>query len=268
MLSGRKLRQGGVQEVNILPMVNSITKYSATINDPTMVSYHMDAALHHMLSGRPGPVWLEVPLDIQGTQIDPTTFKTFVPDDESSQLSDLDFADITKLLRLLDSSKRPLILAGHGVRLSGAAHLFEELISKLSIPTVCTWNALDLLHHDHPLYVGSPGVVALRPPNFALQNCDLLISIGCRLDNVVTAYAPALFAQNATIVSIDIDVNELQKHSDIIDLPICVDALKFIQILLEKASALMTLEWLTTCQSWNCHPLEYCSDSSTLYITL
>ena len=86
----------------------------------------MDAALHHMLSGRPGPVWLEVPLDIQGTQIDPTTFKTFVPDDEPSQLSDLDFGDITKLLRLLDSSKRPLILAGHGVRLSGAAHLLKS----------------------------------------------------------------------------------------------------------------------------------------------
>ena len=147
-----------------------------------------------MRTGRPGPVWLEVPLDIQATHINPEKLIYSLDLPQASTILDAD--QTSRVFDLLSRSERPLILAGHGIRLSGAADSFIQLVEKWQVPVVSTWNALDLLPHNHPLYVGSPGVVALSP-ELAVQNCDLLISIGCRLDNIITAYNPKNFAKSA-----------------------------------------------------------------------
>lgn len=251
LLAGRPLRQGGVQEVDIVPMVKSVTKYAVTIDDPQQIRYHLERALYEMRNGRHGPVWLDVPLDVQGAPIDPETLPGFTPPAEPK--ADL-AANCSQLLALLAEAKRPLLLAGHGVRLAGAAKPFLALAERLQIPVATTWNALDLLPWDHPLNVGRPGVVALRSGNFAVQNCDLLISIGCRLDNIITAYNPRGFARGARKVVIDVDHNEIDKLDMDIDLRIVADAKAAIDALNGQSRKIVagdnTQPWIARCADW------------------
>jgi acetolactate synthase I/II/III large subunit len=227
-LRGRPLRQSGVQEVDIVSMVKSVTKYAVTIQNPDDIRRCFEEAVWHMRSGRSGPVWLDVPLDVQAAPIEPESLAGFQPPLDSERVSDLSPA-MAKLETLLAKAKRPLILAGHGVRIAGGEHVFRQLAEKLGIPCVFTWNAADLLPWQHPLYVGRPGVVAARAPNFAVQNCDCLISIGCRLDNIITAYNPKGFARASAKVVVDIDANELARHEMDIDLKVCADARAFLE---------------------------------------
>lgn len=226
-LCGRPLRQSGVQEVDVVSMVKPITKYAVTIDAPENARKCFEEAIWHMRHGRPGPVWLDVPLDVQAAPIDPEKLLPFNPQvaDVKSDLTN----QMSELRELLSKAKRPLVLAGHGVRIAGAAKQFKELVEKLGLPCVFTWNASDLLAWDNPLYVGRPGVVAARAPNFAVQNCDCLISIGCRLDNIITAYNPKGFARNAKKVVVDVDQNELDRHEMDITLSILSDAKDFIE---------------------------------------
>lgn len=248
-LSGRSLRQSGVQEVDVIPMVKGITKFAVTLDDPSLVDNILTQAFSLMRDKRPGPVWIEVPLDVQALSYNPNSQHLSLGPDRltKSQIPNTDH-----FFRLLYASKRPLILAGHGVRLAGAAQLFRELISTLKIPVVSTWNALDLLPFNDPLFVGTPGVVALRGPNFAIQNCDLLISIGCRLDNVITAYNPENFARHATKIIVDVDPNELSKHNFAISEPVCSDAHSFISALLQSPSLKPCIvdDWILQCSTW------------------
>ncbi len=225
-LRGRPLRQSGVQEVDVVSMVKPITKFAVTIDSPENARKCFEQAIWHMQEGRPGPVWLDVPLDIQAAPIDPEKLLGFEPpvSEPKAGLSD----ELKELQKLLSEAKRPLVLAGHGVRIAGAAKEFKELVNKLGTPCVFTWNASDLLAWDDPLYVGRPGVVAARAPNFAIQNCDCLISIGCRLDNVITAYNPKGFARNAKKIIVDVDQNELDRHQMDVALSILSDAKDFI----------------------------------------
>ena len=249
-LRGRPLRQSGVQEVDVVSMVKPITKYAVTVDSPENVRKCFEEAIWHMRNGRPGPVWLDVPLDVQAAPINPDTLVGFEPPntDIDSDLSE----ELIKLKQLLSKSKRPLILAGHGVRISGGAKKFQELVKQLGIPCVFTWNASDLMAWNNPLYVGRPGVVAARAPNFAVQNCDLLISIGCRLDNVITAYNPKGFARNAKKVVVDVDQNELDRHEMQISLPILSDAKHFILSWLAESSDEIPdwSEWRAKCLDW------------------
>lgn len=250
LLAGRPLRQGGVQEVDIVPMVKSITKYAVTLDDPKQVRYHLERALHEMLEGRQGPVWLDIPLDVQGAPIDATDLAGFTPPSEKP--ADLK-AEATRLMALIAKAERPLLLAGHGVRLSGAAQAFLTQAERLQIPVVTTWNALDLLPWEHPLHAGRPGVVALRSGNFAVQNCDLLISIGCRLDNIITAYNPRGFARAARKVVIDVDAHEIEKLDMDLELAVVADAARILDAL-----ALQPLPpersdprpWIRRCADW------------------
>jgi len=249
-LRGRPLRQSGVQEVDVVSMVKPVTKFAATIDSPENVRKYFEDAMWHMRNGRPGPVWLDVPLDVQAAPIDPATLVGFEPP-YADNFPDLK-QELNKLQHLLVNSKRPLILAGHGVRISGGAKKFKELAEKLGIPCVFTWNASDLLAWDNPLYVGRPGVVAARSPNFAIQNCDCLISIGCRLDNVITAYNPKGFARNAQKIVVDVDQNELDRHELEVALPILSDARHFIDSCLdniEKPSSDWD-DWRAQCLDW------------------
>lgn len=249
-LRGRPLRQSGVQEVDIVSMVNPVTKYAVTVQDPMSIRRCFEEAIWHMRNGRAGPVWLDVPLDVQAAPINPSALPGFVPPLEPDRQGDLRQA-VDKLQTLLANAKRPLILAGHGVRIAGGEGVFQRIVEQLGIPCVFTWNASDLLPWQHPLYVGRPGVVAARAPNFAVQNCDCLISVGCRLDNIITAYNPKGFARAATKVVVDVDANELARHELPIDLPVHADAKLFLE-----AWASQNLRggdwqaWRERCGSW------------------
>lgn len=249
-LRGRPLRQSGVQEVDVVSMVKPVTKYAVTIPSPEESRRCFEEALWHMRDGRPGPVWIDVPLDVQAAPIDPETLIGFEPPLRNFSTPKLDRM-IDSLKRMLDGSKRPLILAGHGVRISGGAKIFHDLAEKLGIPCVFTWNAADLLPYDHPLYVGRPGVVAARAPNFAVQNCDCLISIGCRLDNIITAYNPQGFARSAQKIVVDVDANELARHEMRIDLPVCADAREFLLAWSRVATSCDNANaWRQQCLEW------------------
>ncbi len=249
-LRGRPLRQSGVQEVDVVSMVKPVTKYAVTVDSPENVRKCFEEAVWHMRNGRPGPVWLDVPLDVQAAPIDPSDLAGFEPPIDGAK-PDLS-RELTQLNMLLANSKRPLILAGHGVRISGGEKLFEELVEKLGIPCVFTWNASDLLAWESPLYVGRPGVVAARSPNFAVQNCDCLISIGCRLDNIITAYNPKGFARNAKKIVVDVDQNELERHELNVALPIHSDAKHFLESWLANCGqkSISWNEWRTQCHDW------------------
>lgn len=219
-VNGRPLRQGGVQEVDIVPMVRSITKYAATVTEPGDIRRHLESALDAMTSGRPGPVWLDIPLDVQAAPVDPETLAPAVLRQATAAL----YPDLAGVADWLASARRPLVLAGHGVRLSGAGERLRTLVERLGVPLATTWNATDILSWDHPLNAGRPGVVAARGANFAVQNCDLLISIGCRLDNIITAYNPRGFARAARKVVVDIDPHELDAKDMVLDLALAMDA--------------------------------------------
>lgn len=249
-LRGRPLRQSGVQEVDVVSMVKPITKFAVTIDAPENARKCFEEAIWHMQEGRPGPVWIDVPLDVQAAPIDPDKligFESPVVDVKTSLQNQPD-----ELKELLSQAKRPLILAGHGVRIAGAAKQFKELVDKLGIPCVFTWNASDLLSWDDPLYIGRPGVVAARAPNFAIQNCDCLISIGCRLDNIITAYNPKGFARNAKKIVVDVDQNELDRHQMNIALPILSDAKDFIDACLASnfSTQVEWDGWRKKCLDW------------------
>lgn len=251
MLDGAPLRQKGVQEVDIVSMVKSITKYAVTIRHPEDIRRELETAVNLARGGRGGPVWIDVPLDIQGAPIDPSKLPGMdspLPDHPTPANK-----VIKQLCSLLSRAERPLILAGHGIRLAGATKTFREIVETLGVPVVTTWNALDLLPYDHPLLVGRPGVVALRAPNFAVQNCDLLISIGSRLDNIITAYSPRGFARGAKKVLIDVDRHEIEKHDIDIELSVEADAKTFLTAFQAEAGELRHLDygpWRERCSDW------------------
>jgi acetolactate synthase-1/2/3 large subunit len=244
------VRQKGPQEVGIVPIVESVTKYAKTLRRPEDIKYELERAVFLAKDSRKGPVWIDIPLDVQASLIDPNTLRGFSPKAVVKKSSELKYK---KIAQLVHKAERPLLLIGHGVRLSGAEKKFKKLAKALKIPVVFTWNALDLMEHKNPLNIGRPGTVALRAPNFAVQNCDLLIAIGARLDNVVTAYNPANFAKYAKKVFVDIDPNELKKFDHQIDFKICEDAGAFLTSLLAQIDAKSMKkfdEWIAICNRW------------------
>jgi acetolactate synthase-1/2/3 large subunit len=249
-INGRPIRQGGVQEVDIVSLVKPITKYAVTIDRPENVRRCLEEALWHMKNGRNGPVWLDVPLDIQAAPIDPKNLAPFVPPEMPTATINLT-EQIEQINALIKDAKRPLFLIGHGVRISGATNLFRKIAEQLRIPCTFTWNAADTLPWEHDLYVGRPGVVAARAPNFAIQNCDCLISIGCRLDNIITAYNPKGFAREAQKIVVDVDANELSRHTMEIKVAVCADAKAFLQSWSECLPEMDSIDdWRHRCSDW------------------
>ena len=248
------MRQLGVQEVDIVSIVKPITKYAVTVLDPQSIRYHMEKAAHIARTGRPGPVWIDLPLDVQAIQVDPATLKGFDPselDPVSSSAAIGSAADA--VIAAFNRSTRPLIFAGNGIRLSKAAPAFSELTRALNVPVVATWCAADLISSEDPLYVGRPGSVASRGSNFALQNCDFLLAIGVRLDFAITGYAPDKLARAAHKVVVDIDAAELAKLRPHMQSPIQSDAKAFIEALLARrgqVTAVDRSDWERRCAGW------------------
>jgi acetolactate synthase I/II/III large subunit len=248
------LRNRGVQEVDIVEMVNSITKYAVTVTDPNTIRYHLEKAIHLAQSGRLGPTWLDIPLDVQATQIDTDLLTGFdgKSDSQTIAISDLQAA-VSQAVDLLKQAQRPFILLGNGIRLSSAMPQMRQLIEALNIPFGLTWPAIDFFPDDYPNLVGRPGPMAPRGANFALQNCDFLLTIGARLDVVCTAFAPDRLARGAKKVMVDIDANELNKLEQFLDVSICADAGSFLNEFLPQLASVNLpdcTEWKVRCKDW------------------
>lgn len=231
MINGQGIRQQGMQEFDIISVVESMTKYAALVDDPKMIRYHLERALYEATHGRKGPVWLDIPLDVQATMVDEKELKGFTPS-EPDVNSDLE-KDVLKIIEELNDSERPVLLAGNGIRLADAIPEFEELVDTLGIPVLTTWNGIDLIEEIHPLYYGRPGGLGHRYANFMQQNSDLFLSIGARLNLLQTGYNFDGFARAALKVMVDIDAAELHKINVRADLPVCADAGDFIRTLLK-----------------------------------
>ena len=249
------VRQRGSQEVDIVSLVRPVTKYALTIDDPQSIRYHLEKAAHLARSGRPGPVWIDIPIDVQAMPVEPDSMRGFDPTELSKADREHSLAQVRDVMVRLNQAERPFIFAGNGVRVSGAAAGFEKLVRLLNVPVGLTWMAMDLLDDDDPLFVGRPGTVASRAANFALQNSDFVLVIGTRLDPPLMGWDPGQFARGAYKTVVDIDPAELQKLEGAIDNPICTDARGFIdQMLRQSASALDKNKdrsaWLQRCQNW------------------
>jgi acetolactate synthase-1/2/3 large subunit len=250
------MRQLGVQEVDICSIVAPITKYAVTVLHPEDIRYHLEKAAYLACNGRPGPVWIDIPLDVQAVQVDPERLRRFDPAEVKSppELANTDVRDqVTRVIEAINNAERPLLFAGNGIRLARAEAEFEALRKLLGIPSVATWCAADLLPSEDPTFVGRPGSVASRGANFALQNADFLLTIGVRLDFAITGYAPQNLAREAYKVAVDIDPAELRKLDPYIKQPICSDARAFINEFLNQRDRLdqrpMT-GWFERCADW------------------
>lgn len=245
------LRQLGDQECNIIEMVKGITKYAVMVTDPSDIKYHLQKALWYATNGRPGPVWLDIPMNVQGAAIDTTILKCFNPlDDEKSSLPTLQTPLIENIIEKIQCAARPVILAGAGVRLSGAHADFLALINELKIPVTTAWNAHDVLHDDHPFHCGKPGSIGDRAGNFTVQNADLLLVLGSRLNIRQISYNFSSFARHAEIIMVDIDAAELAKPTLKVDLPVHADLAAFIPALFSVATSVSMpskSDWLGWC---------------------
>lgn len=234
-----KLRQLGDQEADIVSIVTPITKYAKTVYNPLDIKYELDKAIAIALDGRPGPVWLDIPLDVQGAMVDETQFKEFDPaeivDPVKHHLVD---EQILQLLERIREAKSPVIYVGNGVRLAKREKEFITLVERLQIPVVTAISGSDIIWHDHPLCFGKPGICGDRLGNIMVQNADLLIVMGTRLSIRQVGYAYDLLAPKAYKVMVDIDLAEMEKPTLSIDLPIHANLSEFI----DKALA-VTESW-------------------------
>jgi acetolactate synthase-1/2/3 large subunit len=249
------MRQLGVQEVDIVSIVKPITKYAVTVLDPNDIRYHLEKAVYLAFHGRPGPVWIDIPLDVQASPIkEPSALRGFDPVELTEPRADASLEpEVNRLVEKFNRAERPLLFAGNGIRLAHAEKEFEQLRKLLRIPTVATWCAADLVPSDDPLYVGRPGSVAARGANFALQNSDFLLAIGVRLDFAITGYAPQNLARGAHKAVVDIDEAELKKLHPHVQQPIHADAKKFLTKLLSQRDSIRLSDhsaWDARCADW------------------
>lgn len=239
------LRQHGVQECDIISIVKSITKYAVQIQNANDVQYHLESAYHAATSGRFGPVWIDIPLNIQNADIQ-------IKDSLVFEHTDYDY-DVNTIIDLLMNAERPLIVTGNGIHLSKTENVFLQLKDKLQMPIVSTWSSKDILNQNDELYVGNFGLFGERSGNFAIQNADLLLILGSRLSIPNIGYQYKLFSPKSKKIMIDIDPNELYKSSLKIDYPIVGDLKTFLPKFLNFISKVTfpdRTKWLEKTQSW------------------
>lgn len=245
-------RQFALQGFNTLPLMSQVTKYAVMLDDVATVKYHVERALWEATSGRPGPVWLECPVDLQGAQFDPDDYEGFVPPaldiDRGAQLAE----EVERVREALASAKRPCIIAGAGVRCAGAIDELLDVAHSAGIPVLTSRLGMDLVGFDDPVFVGHPGTYGDRPANFTVQNCDVLVSVGCRLALGLVGHDFDKFAPEAFKVMVDIDRGELDKPGVPIDLPINADAKEFLVALAQRLDGTKVGEpsWLPKTQEW------------------
>lgn len=233
--TGLNLRQLGDQEFDITKVVMPMTKYAEMVIEPDDILYHLERAHYLAINGRPGPCWLDIPLDVQGAIINTNKLKQYNPKEDKKEIAPkVSQKVILTVLEKIKKAERPVILAGSAVRSSGAYDDFHKLIKKLNIPVVTAWNAHDVIWDDHPLYFGRPGTIGNRCGNFITQNADLVLVLGCRLNIRQISYNWEMFARKAHIIIVDIDRIELKKPTLCPDMPILADAADFIKAMLRN----------------------------------
>lgn len=248
------LRAMGDQEYDIVKSVEPMTKYATMIEDPKQIRYALEKAWHLATTGRPGPVWIDIPVNFQGGYIETDELEGYNPSEDDSLLPpSVDELVIDKVLEKIAKAKRPVLHAGYGIRLSGGYDAFRRVADKLNIPVVTYWNAIDLIEDEHPLYVGRAGNMGDRPGNWAIQNADLVVAIGTRISIRQVGYNWKTWAREAEVIMVDVDQAELKKPTLHVDMPIWADAKDFLEKM-DKAITDTPIyfgeEWLTTCQRW------------------
>jgi len=250
--TGLPLRQLGDQEYDIVKSIAPMTKYAVMVKDPKEIRYHLERALYLAKTGRPGPCWVDIPLNVQGTMIDEKNLRPYNPDEDSGEIPPKVRPDILlEIIHRVKEAKRPVLLAGSAIRSSGALTEFLQLIDLLKIPVVTAWNAHDCIPDEHRFYFGRQGSLGDRAGNFILQNADLLLSLGCRISLRQTSFNWKSFAREAFKIIVDIDPLELQKPTVKPDLPIHGDVADWIRALnreLSPTGLSAKEEWLDWCQ--------------------
>ncbi|KKQ40671.1 MAG: Thiamine pyrophosphate protein TPP binding domain protein [Candidatus Magasanikbacteria bacterium GW2011_GWA2_37_8] len=253
LIGDTKLRQRGTHEVNIKKIVESVTKYAVTVTDENTIRYHLEKAYFLAHHGRPGPVWLDIPVNIQSKNIDVDSQVSFSPEAENILRKPLiDLENVKIIAELLKKSKRPIIIAGHGIKLGKAEKVFLDFIENYQIPIVTTKNAFDLVYHEHKMLAGRIGTYGQRSGNFAVQNSDLVLSIGARLPFTTVGYQTELFARDAKKIIVDIDPEQLKYSTIKADIKLEADCVEFVEKLdfVLNNSIIGNSEWLEKCAHW------------------
>jgi acetolactate synthase-1/2/3 large subunit len=262
-IADRGVRTMGPQEVDIVSIVQPITKYAVTVLDPQSIRYHLEKAVYLATHGRRGPVWIDIPLDVQASMVDETRLQGFIPDPPGA--SDELRQQVSAAIDLLNQAQRPVLFLGNGARAAhGTRHArsacvpqpggeLRKLIDLLEIPVLVTWKIADLLSESDPYYAGRPGGMGQRGANFTQQNADCLMVIGARLDLPQTAFSHRNFARAATKILVDVDPAEIGKMQMPIDVPVCADAAAFVHEFLQQAHRLTPKNrscWLRRAKEW------------------
>jgi len=256
---GLPLRAVGDQEYDITKSVAPMTKYAVMIEDPLTIRYHLERAWHLATTGRPGPVWIDIPVNFQGAYIETDGLRGYVgtADQEKDDVClplPVSQETIDAVIEKVKKAKRPVFHAGYGIRLSGAYKVFREVAKKLNIPIVTYWNAIDLVEDDDPLYTGRAGNMGDRPGNWAIQNADLILAVGTRISIRQVGYNYETWAREAEVIMVDIDRAELRKPTLHVEMPIWADAKDFLskldQTIEEHAPVSHDEDWIRICQSW------------------
>jgi acetolactate synthase-1/2/3 large subunit len=255
---GNPLRIYGIQGFDAVEVVRKITKYSVRVTEPSRILYELEKAHAVATAGRPGPCWVEVPLDIQSSYIEEAELLRFSAEERGSLAAQPGGAEeslatsVAVVADLLRGSKRPLLWLGVGIRLAGAASKVEALLERVRVPCIVSWSGIDMIDSNHPLVYGRAGVYGNRSANFILQNCDFLLTIGTRLAVPQIGYDITELARAAKIAVVDIDPHELAKYSDRFEVPVCADALDFMNGLLSAFECPLSApaEWISRCDEY------------------
>ena len=258
---GLPLRAVGDQEYDIVKSVIPMTKYATMIEDPLDIKYALEKGWHLATTGRPGPVWIDIPVNYQGMYIETDELRDYDPSEDDINLPpEVSDDTVKEVIELIKNAKRPVLHAGYGIRLSGGYDSFRSVLDKLNIPVVTYWNAIDLIEDDNPLYCGRAGNMGDRPGNWAIQNADLIVAVGTRISIRQVGYNFTTWAPKAKVVMVDIDRAEMKKHTIHVDKPIWADAKDFLQKLDKAANETLKADgtehisnqekWIEICQGW------------------
>lgn len=272
---GLPLRAVGDQEYDIVKSVEHMTKYATMIENPKDIRYALEKAWHLATSGRPGPVWIDIPVNFQGGYIETDELEGYNPEEDDINLPPEVSDDvINTVIEKIKNAKRPVLHAGYGIRLSGGFEVFRRVAEKLNIPIVTYWNAVDLIEDDNPLYCGRAGNMGDRPGNWAIQNADLILAIGTRISIRQVGYNWKTWARCAEVIMVDIDRAEMKKHTLHVDMPVWADAKDFLEKL-DKSIGKPLVDgglWQETCRRWKKdypvvmpHQWEYNGDGVNVY---
>lgn len=246
-----QIRQYGVQGINIKPLVEDVTKYFVTVDDPQKIEYYIGKAYYKAITGRPGPVWIDVPLDVQNMQVDTKFLEAYIPDKEDNSIHTV--RAVEKMYELLGGAHRPVLLVGQGVSLAGAREEFYKFANQIRIPVITARLGIDLIESENDLYVGRPGNYGERAANFAIQGADVIISVGCRLASSLVGHDAKNFGKNAIKLVVDIDQKELDKPGPDIDYKYRIDCKDFFIAALDQMdfqSKFNFEEWVSVCNHW------------------